>query len=278
MSGTESKNVNRLDATFARLRGEGRIGLFPYLAAGYPDPARCARLLDVMATAGADGFELGIPFSDPMADGATMQRASARALEHGVTLADALDLVAGLRRRHDIPVSIMSYVNPLLAYGLERLCADAARAGVDAFIVPDLPLEEADQLQGYARKQGLHYVYFLAPTSDQGRIEAVGERSSGFVYCVGLIGTTGARRELSPELLPFLERARTAVSTPLVVGFGISTAEHITSLVGHADGAIVSSAIADLIERTPDDQVEQEVARFVAELRAATTGATAAAR
>jgi tryptophan synthase alpha chain len=270
--------VNRIDATFARLRQEGRIGLFPYLTAGFPDYDACARLLDVIASSGADGIELGIPFSDPLADGVTMQKASTRALDQGMTLHRAFDLVAGFRRKHVIPVVMMSYVNPLLAYGIERLCADAARIGVDGFIVPDLPLEEATELQDLARVRGLHYVHFLAPTSDQPRIDAVGRKSSGFVYCVALVGTTGARRDLSPELAPFLARARAAMTTPLVVGFGISTPEHVAGLVGQADGAIVSSAIADLIESTPPNRVDEVVSSFVGELRLATTGATTVAR
>jgi tryptophan synthase alpha chain len=273
-----STRINRIDATFDRLKSEGRIGLFPYLAAGYPDFDTCAHLLDVIASSGADGLELGIPFSDPLADGVTMQKASAKALENGITLGKAFDLVAGFREKHDIPIMMMSYVNPLLAYGFDRLTADAARIGVDGFIVPDLPLEEATELQDVARSRGLHYVQFLAPTSDQPRIEAVGQRSSGFIYCVALVGTTGARRDLSPELAPFLARARAAISTPLVVGFGISTPEHVAGLVGQADGAIVSSALADLIDRTPPDQVDEAISRYIGELRAATTGTATAAR
>ncbi|MGE3912336.1 MAG: tryptophan synthase subunit alpha [Chloroflexota bacterium] len=279
MSGAGSGATNRIDATFARVKAEGRIGLFPYLAAGYPDRQSCVRLLDVMARAGADGFELGIPFSDPLADGVTMQKASARALDQGITLAGAFEIVAEFRQLHPtVPVVMMSYVNPLLAYGFDRLCADAATIGVDGFIVPDMPLEEAATLAEAAKARGLHYVYFLAPTSNQERIDAVGAASSGFIYCVALVGTTGARAELSPELAPFLKRARAATDTPLVVGFGISTPAHVAGLVGQADGAIVSSAIANLIDETSDDEVDSAVARFVAELRAATSGATAAAR
>ena len=269
---------NRIDAAFARLKAEGKIGLFPYLTAGYPDRESCVRLLGVMAEAGADAFELGIPFSDPLADGVTMQKTSARALDQGMTLAGAFDIVAEFRQKYDTPIVMMSYVNPLLAYGFDRLCDDAARLGVDGFIVPDMPLEEAAELGDAARKRGLHYVYFLAPTSDPGRIEAVGAAASGFIYCVALIGTTGARSELSAELPAFLARARAATTTPLIVGFGISTPAHVAGLVGMADGAIVSSAIANLIEATPPDQVEAAVGAFVRELKAATSGATAAAR
>lgn len=270
---TSVPTTNRLDESFARLRAEGRIGLFPFLTAGFPDRETSARLLDAVAAAGADGIELGIPFSDPLADGATLQRASARALEQGMTLRGALDLVAGLRQRHQTPVLLMSYVNPLLAYGVERLCRDAAAIGVDGFIVPDLPFEEAADFEALCHRAGLHYIYLLAPTSDDERIRAVGARARGFIYCVSLVGTTGARRELSAELAPFVARARAATHTPLVAGFGISTPEHVAALVGTVDGAILGGAIADLIERTPADEVIATLGRFIADLRAATVAA-----
>jgi tryptophan synthase alpha chain len=273
-----SQRTNRLDRTFAALHAEDRLGLFPYLTAGYPDRETCARLLEVMAENGADGFELGIPFSDPLADGVTMQRASARALEQGITLGDAFDLVASLRRSHDLPIVMMSYANPLMAYGIEKLCDDSVTIGVDGFIVPDLPLEEAEAFGAVCAERGLHYVYMLAPTSNAERVQAVGERASGFIYCVALVGVTGARTELSSELGPLAERARAATSTPLVAGFGISTPEHVASLHGMVDGAIVSSAIADRIERAPAEQVESVVAGSVRELRDATRGAKALTR
>ena len=273
-----SGQQNRLDATFARLKQEGRLGFFPYLMAGYPDRETSARLLDVVASAGADGFELGIPFSDPLADGVTIQRASTVALENGACVADALDLVAGLRHRHDVPVVMMSYVNPLLAYGFEKLCADAVRVGVDGFIVPDLSIEEAVDFQAQCAAAGLHYVYLVAPTSTEERLKAVGERAGGFVYCVALVGTTGARTQLSDELPRFLARARAAINTPLVVGFGVSTPAHVANLVGKADGAIVASALVDAIEQTPPDHIDTVITALVKELRAATRGAAPAAR
>src|SRR5687767_13396149 len=211
-----SAATNRLDTTFARLKQERRLGFFPYVMAGYPDRETSARLLDVIAEAGADGFELGIPFSDPLADGVTIQRASTVALENGASVGMAFDIVADLRRRHDLPIVMMSYVNPLLAYGLDKLCQDAAQLGIDGFIVPDLSIEEAADFQARCASAGLHYVYLVAPTSTEERLRAVGERSGGFVYCVALVGTTGARRELSEELAPFLARARAAIKTPLV--------------------------------------------------------------
>ena len=267
---------NRLDATFARLRQAGELGLFPYLTAGYPDLKTCATLLDAIAESGADGLELGIPFSDPLADGVTLQRASARALEGGVTLKDALDLVRELRRRHQLPVVVMSYLNPLLAYGLPRLCQDAAAAGVDGFIVPDLSLEEAPAFQAACATAGLHYVYMVAPTSGDDRLTNVGGRVGGFVYCVALVGTTGARTSLSDELPEFLATVRERVSAPLVVGFGISTPAHVAGLVGKADGVIVASALADLIEHTEPERVEEAVRAAVRELKAATRSQAAA--
>ena len=274
-----SQQTDRLDATFARLRASGELGLFPYLMAGYPDLPTCATLLDAVADSGADGIELGIPFSDPLADGVTLQRAGARALEQGVTLKDALDLVRGLRARHQLPVVVMSYLNPLLAYGLPRLATDAAAAGVDGFIVPDLSLEEAPAFQAACASAGLHYVYLVAPTSGEDRLTSIGGRASGFVYCVALVGTTGARASLSDELPQFLATVRERVAAPLVVGFGISTPAHVAALVGKADGAIVASALADLIERTEPEHVEDAIRAAVRELKGATrTEAAAGAR
>lgn len=264
--------TNRFDVTFARLRQEGRLGFFPYVMTGYPDRDTSAHLLDVIADAGADGFELGIPFSDPLADGVTIQRASTVALENGASVAMAFDIVADLRRRHDLPIAMMSYVNPLLAYGLEKLCTDAAELGVDGFIVPDLSIEESVEFQARCKAAGLHYIYLVAPTSTAERLRIVGERSSGFVYSVALVGTTGARRELSEELAPFLARARAAIKTPLVVGFGISTPTHVAGLVGKADGAIVASALVDAIESTPPDRLDVVVRDLVRQFLTATAG------
>jgi len=266
-----SERTNRLDATFARLRASGELALFPYLTAGFPDATTCAALLAAIAEGGADGLELGIPFSDPLADGVTLQRASARALDGGMTLVKALELVHGLRARNDdVVVNMMSYVNPLLAYGLPRLIRDAAEAGVDAFIVPDLPFEEANEFQAACVAEGLHYVYLVAPTSTDDRLRAVGERAGGFVYCVTLLGTTGARSSLSGDLPSFLATARARISAPLVAGFGISTPEHIRALAGQVDGAIVGGALADLIERTEPERVEDAVRQFVRALKDAT--------
>ena len=273
-----SAPANRLGTTFARIKQEGRIGFFPYVMAGYPNKETSARLLDLVASAGADGVELGIPFSDPLADGVTVQRAGTVALENGASVADAFEMVADVRQRHQLPIVMMSYVNPLLAYGFDKLCADAKRVGLDGFIIPDLSIEEAVEFQAKCADAGLSYVYLVAPTTTPERLKMVGQRASGFVYCVALVGTTGARTELSDELAPFLARARADIKVPLLVGFGISTPAHVANLIGKADGAIVASAIVDAIEKTPPDQVDEIVTAMVTSLKAATTGAAVAGR
>jgi tryptophan synthase alpha chain len=273
-----SGKPDRLAATFARLKEEGRLGFFPYLMVGYPDRETSARLLEVATEAGADGFELGIPFSDPLADGVTIQRASNVALANGASVTNALELVADYRQRHDLPIVMMSYVNPLLAYGFEKLCRDAVKVGLDGFIIPDVSIGESIELQAACAAAGLHYVYLVAPTTTEERLKAAGQRASGMVYCVALVGTTGAREQLSEELPRFLTRARAAISVPLVVGFGLSTPAHVADLHGKADGAIVASALVNEIERAAPEQVEEVVASLVKKFRAAANGATPATR
>jgi tryptophan synthase alpha chain len=271
-----SGSVDRLDQTFSRLRSSGELGLFPFLTAGFPDPSSCGTLLDVIADAGADGLELGIPFSDPLADGVTIQRASTRALDQGASLPYALELVAGFRERRQIPIAIMSYVNPLMSYGFAAFARDASKAGVDGVIVPDLPLEEAADLRTLCSSAGIHYVHMVAPTSGEARIRAVGSQASGFLYCVAVIGTTGARSRMAPELPAFLESVRSSTGCPLVAGLGISTPEHIEALVGQVDGAIVGSALVNLIERAHPEAAASEVRAYIGALKAACRGSALA--
>ncbi|MCU0491472.1 MAG: tryptophan synthase subunit alpha [Chloroflexaceae bacterium] len=261
--------MSRIAATFARLKAEGRVAFMPFLTVGFPHRESTLELVPALEAAGAAMFELGVPFSDPLADGATIQRASQRALDNGVTFAFCLETVAALRSRGvQAPLLLMGYYNPLLRYGIERACADLAAAGGDGWIIPDLPPEEAAELQQAATNHGLDFIMFATPTTPDARMAEVARLASGFIYCVSLTGVTGARRDLNPELDGFLARVRQHTSLPLVVGFGISTAAHVARVARIADGAIVASALIDHIERLPDDQVVPGAVAFVQNLLA----------
>jgi tryptophan synthase alpha chain len=246
--------LQRIASAFAAARGQNRAALMPYLTLGYPDPAQSMSVVKAVARAGADLIELGVPFSDPLADGPTIQRSTQVALEHGATTARCLEMAAALRQDGvSQPCLLMGYTNPLLAYGIERYCADAARAGADGLIVPDLPLEEAGHLEDTCRARGLALVYLAPPTSDAQRLRVLAAHSSGFLYLVSLTGVTGARRELPSELDGFVRRARAAAgSLPLAVGFGISTPEQAGAVGRIADGVIVGSALIDAMRNDGD--------------------------
>ncbi len=244
--------VERIAAALARARAERRLALVAYLMAGYPDLATSARLARVSVEAGADLLELGVPFSDPLADGTTIQRASERALAGGTRLSDVLALARELPRGRDAPVLLMGYTNPFLRYGLERLAREARDADVAGLIVPDLPAEEADEMEAVTAREGLARISLFAPTTPDERLAALVPRSRGFVYCVSLTGVTGARAALSPEVAAFVARVRTHARVPVVVGFGIARPEHVAALRGVADGVVVGSALVDAIVSAED--------------------------
>jgi len=257
----------RLEQAFKK----GQLALFPYLTAGFPDPNASGDLIKAVIQAGADGIEIGIPFSDPMADGLTLQRANEQALKHGASTLTALHLASWARQASEtVAITFMSYYNPILAYGEAAFCQAAAEAGADALIVPDLPPEESAPLRSACAESGLAYIYMLSPNSTPERISLVARDAAGFVYCLALVGVTGARSEVSGELGAFLKRVRAATTVPLVVGFGISQPEHIRALHGQADGVIVASALADLIESTPPERRVDALATRIRELKAAT--------
>ncbi len=216
----------------------------PYSVLGYPSPAASIEVVQTLVAAGADLLELGVPFSDPLADGPTIQAATQHALQQGVTPARCIAMAADLRARGmQTPALLMGYINPILAYGVDRFAADSAAAGVDGFIVPDLPPEEADELEAACRLHGLALVYLLAPTSSAERIALVAEKSQGFIYLVSLTGVTGARASLAPGLADFVARVRAVTSKPLAVGFGIGSGEQAQSVAQLTDGVIVGSAL-----------------------------------
>lgn len=229
----------------------GGPALVGFLTAGFPDRESFTRHLAAIADA-ADVVEIGVPFSDPMADGVTIQRSSRVALEQGVTLAWILETLAALPQRPRAPLLLMSYLNPLLAHGIQRLPADARAAGISGFIVPDLPWEESADLRGALGRENLALVQMVTPVTPRARLEMLARQSQGFVYAVTATGTTGREVALPDDVLEYLDRVRAAASLPVCAGFGIRNAAQVRRLAGHADGVIVGSALVDLIDAGGD--------------------------
>ncbi len=242
-----------------------RPALVPFLMAGDPDLKTSARLLRAVASVG-DIVEVGVPFSDPIADGPTIQRAAQRALAAGTTLRDVLTLVRGLRGESETPIVLLTYFNPVVQYGVERFCSDARAAGADGIVIPDLPADEADALIPPARAAGLDTIFLVAPTTSDPRIRLAAERSRGFLYCVSLTGVTGARALIPPEVEDLVGRVKTLSALPVCVGFGISTPEQAQAIGRLADGVIVGSALVGLVERSAAD-AESALTSYLQRLR-----------
>ncbi len=264
-----SRETNRIDAALVRAKAEHRVGLFPYLTAGYPALDATERLAEAAVNSGADGLELGVPFSDPLADGSTMQRASEVALANGSSLSWTLEMVTRLRKNLDVPLVLMTYYNPVHRYRIERFVRDATDVGVDGVIVPDLPSTEAGPLSEAAESRGLYLVQMAAPTTTPERMAEIGRTARGFVYCVSLLGTTGVRTQLSDQLPQFMTTVRSHIQTPLLLGFGIARPEHIAAVRPHTDAVVIGSAIADLLARTQPNEWVGALSTYVAEMRAA---------
>jgi len=240
--------MTRIPATFQALRRSGCKVLVCYLTVGYPTIEATVPAVQSLVAAGCDIVELGIPFSDPLADGTTIQRASFQALQNSVTPQVCLDVASNLRKSVDVPLVFMTYYNPILSYGLSAFCAGCAEAGVDGLIVPDLPPEEGEELGKAARSKSLDVIYLLAPTSTEERVRLVAEKSTGFIYLVSLTGVTGARKVLPPELEDFVSEVKRHAKQPLCVGFGISSPEQAARAARVADGVIVGSKLVDFME------------------------------
>lgn len=251
--------MSRIALKFKALKETGGKALIPYITAGDPDLAATEELIVEMAARGADIIELGVPFSDPMADGPVIQRATERAVARGTRLRDILPLVERVRRRTDVPIVLFSYYNPLLQYGLAALARDARNAGIDAVLATDLSPEEAGELHAALGAQELDMIFLLAPTSSDERIEKIAGRASGFIYAVSRTGITGMQQTLSQAIAPLIARIKRATSLPVAVGFGISTPEQVAEVWKQADGAVVGSRIVAEIEAC--QQREQLVAR-----------------
>ncbi len=262
--------MTAIDAAFRRLRAERQKGLVVYLTAGDPTPAASLSYLRAAADAGADLVEVGVPFSDPTADGPTIEAASRRALSAGMSVARSLELVRAFRKTHRTPVVLFGYYNPFFRYGIPGLCADARSAGVDGFLVVDLPLEETGEAVPAMRSAGLDWIPLVAPTTGAKRVRAIQRAGSGFLYLISVTGVTGVRETLPRGMAAWARDVRETARLPVAVGFGISSPEMARKATRHADAAVVGSACVKIVERNGRaPRGPAELSRFVTSLKSA---------
>jgi tryptophan synthase alpha chain len=265
--------MNRIRDTFVDLKRAGRGGFIPFIVAGDPDLATTELLLIELAAAGADIIELGVPFSDPVADGEVIQRASERALRSGVTIRDALACVTHAKQHIDVPIVLFSYLNPLLKFGRDRLAEEAKRAGVDAVLITDLIPEEAEEWTATLIQHDLNPIFLVAPTTSDQRLANIVRQARGFIYAVSRAGVTGARDEITRDAEILVQRVRSVSDLPIAVGFGVSTAEQVREIWRFADAAVIGSAIVNQIEKlTGSPDLVGRVGEFA---RSLVTSATA---
>ena len=260
--------MTRIGRTFEALKRNGRKGLIAYLTAGDPTPERTPALVEALVRGGADLIELGVPFSDPIADGPVIQAAGERALKAGTTLARVLEIAVEIRKNSEVPLLLFTYLNPVVRYGLERLAEDAARAGIDGGLLTDASVEEAHEYIGAMHRHGLDTVFLAAPTSTERRLQLVAQYSSGFVYLISRTGVTGERESLSNQAAPLIRAVRAVTDLPLAVGFGISRPEHVAELGRQVEAVVVVSAIVRIIEQNADNpSLEIQLESFARELK-----------
>lgn len=260
--------MDRLQKSFNAMATSGVMGIIPYLTVGFPSVKDTLNLVTALADGGADVIELGIPFSDPLADGPTIQRTSFHALAQGVNLGTCIQVCHDLRDAGiTVPLVFMGYYNPILNYGLDKFAAEAHNAGLDGIIVPDLPFEESDSLRTACNRYGIHLIPLIAPTSTDTRIAQSCAKAKGFVYCVSLTGVTGARNELPNDIDTFIERVKRHTDLPLAIGFGISQRHQVESLKPLAHAAVVGSALIEVVEKAADGNREAAVKDFIAQLK-----------
>jgi tryptophan synthase alpha chain len=259
--------MNRIAKKFVELKDSGRKGFIPFVTAGDPDLKTSLSIIETLAKEGADVIELGVPFSDPMADGPTIQASSQRALTNGVMMSNVLDLVCDFRRRSDVPMVLFGYLNPILQYGVERFRDDAANAGIDGVLITDVVNKEAAEIGNKLNEKDIELISLVAPTTSDERLEKIAEHARGFLYAVSRTGVTGAQADLSSSAERLVERVRQYSDLPVAVGFGISTAKQIENVWKYADAAVVGSAIVAEIGRatSPDDTIDR-VRMFVRRL------------
>jgi tryptophan synthase alpha chain len=256
--------VSRIAKKFDLLKREGRKAFIPYIMSGDPDIRKTTSLLSVLSDCGADIIELGVPFSDPLADGPTIQRAAERAISGGTTLAKVIEMVSSVRKRIEVPIVLMTYYNPVFKYGEKRFIHDAVNAGVDGVIIPDLPPDEAGDFIRAARPNGLDTIFLLAPTSTEERIRLVTKNSTGFTYYVSMTGITGSVLKIDRSIKQMIRRIRSVSDMPVCVGFGISTPEEAKIVSSIADGVIIGSAIVRTMHESPS-----RLEKFLTDLRKA---------
>ena len=260
--------MNRIDKKFKELKNKDEKALITYITAGDPDLDVTEKLVLTMVNSGSDIVELGVPFSDPLADGPTIQAASQRALKRGTSLEKIFGLVSRIRKKTDIPLILMTYINPVNKYGYKRFVSECRSTGVDGIIIPDLIPEEAGKLISQAGREGVDVIFLAAPTSSLARKKFIAEKSTGFLYYVSLKGTTGEKKELSKSISDELSEIKKLIKIPLACGFGISTPEQAKQVSSNADGVIVGSAIVRIIERfKKTTKMYEEVSRFVSSLK-----------
>ncbi|MSV30249.1 MAG: tryptophan synthase subunit alpha [Bryobacterales bacterium] len=258
----------RISRMFAGLKRDGRKGMVAYITAGDPSPGRTPSLVEALERGGADLIELGVPFSDPIADGPVIQRAGERALAAGTTLRGVLAIAAEIRERSQIPLLLFTYLNPVVRYGVEELARDAAAAGIDGCLLTDASVEEAREYVDVMRSHGLDTVFLAAPTSTERRLKLIAEYSTGFVYLVSRTGVTGEQESLSAAALPLIKAVRKVTDLPLAVGFGVSKKEHVAELGREAEAVVVGSAIMRLIEANAgNSSLELQLESFIRELK-----------
>jgi tryptophan synthase alpha chain len=262
--------MNRIRATFERLHRAGGKALIPYVTPEFPFEGMTLPLLEELEGSGADLIEVGIPFSDPLADGATIQHSSEVALKNGATISKIFDATSRFRSRSQLPVLLMGYINPILHFGVDRFLSDCRRSGVDGVIVPDLPPEEASAFKTGCERNDISVVFLIAPTTPDERIHRIDQLSTDFSYCVSVTGVTGERAQLGADdsLSRFLKRVRSHSTKPFVVGFGISNSEQVKRVWAHADGAVVGSALINVLAKVDSRQDALKAARkFLLSLR-----------
>ena len=256
--------MNRIERKFRELKEHKKKAFIAYITAGYPSLKMTEKIVLELERSGVDVIELGVPFSDPMADGLTIQRSSERALKRGATLKKILKCVKSIRSRCEIPIVLMSYLNPIYHYGVKRFIHDANHSGVDGVIFPDLPPDEADEILRHSNRMGFSVIFLASPTSTDDRLKIIARRSKGFIYYVSLTGVTGARKKLPPDIAAHIRKIKSYTVKPVCVGFGVSNARQKKEICSIADGVIVGSAIVDFISKNEKSKdLGRRVGRFI---------------